>query len=48
MAEQAAKRQKLERAAEPLISTHDGTFHCGEALAFYLLRKTATFEHSRK
>jgi len=48
MAEQAAKRQKLEVAVEPLIGTHNGTFHCDEALALYLLRKTTTFEHSRK
>ena len=48
MAEQAAKRQKLETAVEPLIGTHDGTFHCDEALAFSLLRKTAAFEHSRE
>ena len=48
MAEQAAKRQKLQVAADPLIGTHNGTFHCDEALAVYLLRETATFEHSRK
>ena len=48
MAEQAAKRQKLDTAVEPLIGTHNGTFHCDEALAFSLLRKTATFEHSRE
>ena len=48
MAEQAAKRQKLESTAEPLVGTHNGTFHCDEALAVYLLRKTATYEHSRK
>jgi hypothetical protein len=49
MAEQTAKRQKLEKTAvEPLIGTHNGTFHCDEALAISLLRKTATFEHSRE
>jgi len=48
MAEQAAKRQKLKVAADPLISTHNVTFNCDETLAVYLLRKTATFKHSRK
>lgn len=48
MAEHAAKRQKLARAAEPLVGTHNGTFHCDEALAVYLLRKTAPFEHARE
>src|SRR6266436_7171721 len=30
----------------PLIGTHDGTFHCDEALAVFLLRQTSTFRNS--
>ena len=26
-----------------IIGTHNGTFHCDEALAVYLLRQTATY-----
>lgn len=26
-----------------VIGTHNGTFHCDEALAVYLLRKTSTY-----
>jgi uncharacterized UPF0160 family protein len=34
-----AKRQKMEKT----IGTHNGTFHCDEALAVFLLRQTATY-----
>jgi len=33
------KRQKMEK----IIGTHNGTFHCDEALAVFLLRQTNTF-----
>lgn len=33
------KRQKMEK----IIGTHNGTFHCDEALAVFLLRQTATY-----
>ncbi|KAF9459919.1 metal-dependent protein hydrolase [Collybia nuda] len=33
------KRQKTEK----VIGTHNGTFHCDEALAVFLLRQTATY-----
>ncbi|PPR06882.1 hypothetical protein CVT24_011572 [Panaeolus cyanescens] len=35
-----AKRQKM---AKQTIGTHNGTFHCDEALAVFLLRQTATY-----
>lgn len=28
------------------IGTHDGTFHCDEALAVFLLRQTPNFENA--
>ncbi|KIM48177.1 hypothetical protein M413DRAFT_22713 [Hebeloma cylindrosporum] len=34
-----SKRQKMEK----IIGTHNGTFHCDEALAVFLLRQTATY-----
>lgn len=34
-----SKRQKMER----VIGTHNGTFHCDEALAVFLLRQTSTY-----
>ncbi|KAF9481405.1 metal-dependent protein hydrolase [Pholiota conissans] len=34
-----AKRQKMHKT----IGTHNGTFHCDEALAVFLLRQTATY-----
>ncbi|TFK41131.1 metal-dependent protein hydrolase [Crucibulum laeve] len=34
-----AKRQKMGK----LIGTHNGTFHCDEALAVFLLRQTASY-----
>lgn len=30
-----------------LIGTHDGTFHCDEALAVYLLRQTSTYKNAK-
>ncbi|TBU48360.1 GAMM1 protein [Dichomitus squalens] len=38
--EHPAKKQKLEAKA---IGTHNGTFHCDEALAVFLLRKTNAY-----
>ena len=38
-AEHPAKRQKMEK----VIGTHNGTFHCDEALAVYLLRLTQEY-----
>jgi hypothetical protein len=29
-----------------IIGTHNGTFHCDEALAVFLLRQTATYRDS--
>jgi len=40
LAEHPAKRQKMSKAT---IGTHNGTFHCDEALAVYLLRLTDTY-----
>ncbi|KAL0951152.1 hypothetical protein HGRIS_007886 [Hohenbuehelia grisea] len=37
--EQAAKRQKTTK----VIGTHNGTFHCDEALAVFLLRQTDVY-----
>jgi uncharacterized UPF0160 family protein len=40
------KKQKMEHPAAPsklTIGTHNGTFHCDEALAVYLLRQTHTY-----
>jgi uncharacterized UPF0160 family protein len=37
-----AKRQKSTK----VIGTHNGTFHCDEALAVFLLRQTATYAHA--
>ncbi|KAG8903897.1 hypothetical protein FRB99_002597 [Tulasnella sp. 403] len=37
--ESATKRMKPSK----MIGTHNGTFHCDEALAVYLLRQTTTF-----
>ncbi|KAG9034518.1 hypothetical protein FRB95_013085 [Tulasnella sp. JGI-2019a] len=38
--ESAAKRLKPSK----MIGTHNGTFHCDEALAVYLLRQTPTYQ----
>jgi len=38
---QQAKRQKVDHAK--VIGTHNGTFHCDEALAVFLLRQTTTY-----
>ncbi|KAF8350041.1 metal-dependent protein hydrolase [Amanita rubescens] len=38
---QQAKRQKIDHPK--VIGTHNGTFHCDEALAVFLLRQTATY-----
>lgn len=38
-AENPPKRQKLEK----VIGTHNGTFHCDEALAVFLLRQTPAY-----
>ena len=40
------KRQKTEENHIPLIGTHNGTFHCDEALAVFLLRQTPTYNRS--
>jgi len=37
----AAKKVKTERRT---IGTHNGTFHCDEALAVFLLRQTSTYK----
>lgn len=31
-----------------MIGTHNGTFHCDEALAVFLLRQTSTYRNSGK
>ncbi|KAH7931001.1 GAMM1 protein [Leucogyrophana mollusca] len=36
----AAKKQKMD---QKIIGTHNGTFHCDEALAVYLLRQTKAY-----
>ncbi|KAJ7487630.1 GAMM1 protein [Mycena galericulata] len=41
-----AKKQKLDQPK--VIGTHNGTFHCDEALAVFLLRQTATYRDSGK
>ncbi|EEB92217.1 hypothetical protein MPER_09306 [Moniliophthora perniciosa FA553] len=39
-----AKKQKVQK----VIGTHNGTFHCDEALAVFLLRQTSTYRDSGK
>ncbi|KAJ6575145.1 GAMM1 protein [Mycena capillaripes] len=39
-----AKKQKLDQTK--VIGTHNGTFHCDEALAVFLLRQTAAYRDS--
>ncbi|KAJ6610020.1 metal-dependent protein hydrolase [Mycena sp. CBHHK59/15] len=39
-----AKKQKINQPK--VIGTHNGTFHCDEALAVFLLRQTATYRDS--
>ncbi|KAF8321993.1 metal-dependent protein hydrolase [Cantharellus anzutake] len=39
------KRQKAN-AKVPLIGTHNGTFHCDEALAVFLLRQLSAYKNS--
>ncbi|KAL1413062.1 hypothetical protein Q8F55_000811 [Vanrija albida] len=39
----AAKKQKMTKT----LATHNGTFHCDEALAIYLLRQTDEFKDSQ-
>lgn len=39
----AAKRQKFDTK---IIGTHNGTFHCDESLAVFLLRQTAAYKDS--
>jgi uncharacterized UPF0160 family protein len=39
---QPTKKQKMTK----IIGTHNGTFHCDEALAVFLLRQTATYRDS--
>ncbi|KAJ7786345.1 metal-dependent protein hydrolase [Mycena metata] len=39
-----AKKQKLDQTK--IIGTHNGTFHCDEALAVFLLRQTAAYRDS--
>jgi hypothetical protein len=40
--EPVTKKQKTQHNS--LIGTHDGTFHCDEALAVWLLRRTKTYK----
>jgi len=40
--EPSAKRQKTDH--NPVIGTHNGTFHCDEALAVWLLKRTKTYK----
>jgi Uncharacterised protein family (UPF0160) len=42
--EPAAKRQKTEPTR--VIGTHNGTFHCDEALAVWLLRRTKAYKNA--
>jgi len=42
--ERTAKRQKT--GSSPIIGTHDGTFHCDEALAVWLLRRTKAYKNA--
>lgn len=44
MSEPATKRQKTD--SNPVIGTHNGTFHCDEALAVWLLRRTKTYKNA--
>lgn len=39
----AVKRQKTSGGAPKVIGTHNGTFHCDEALAVYMLRLTEAY-----
>lgn len=36
-------QSKRQKTGHKVIGTHNGTFHCDEALAIFLLRQTATF-----
>lgn len=36
-------QSKRQKTAHKVIGTHNGTFHCDEALAVFLLRQTATY-----
>ncbi|KAK0198434.1 GAMM1 protein [Armillaria mellea] len=41
----AAKKQKTDHILPaPVIGTHNGTFHCDEALAVFLLRQTTAYQ----
>ncbi|KAH9082050.1 GAMM1 protein [Lactarius deliciosus] len=40
---QATKRQKTGAGVSKVIGTHNGTFHCDEALAVYMLRLTEAY-----
>ncbi|KAI0732370.1 GAMM1 protein [Fomitopsis betulina] len=40
--EHPAKKQKMEETRK-VIGTHNGTFHCDEALAVYLLKRTKAY-----
>jgi len=40
----AVKRQKIGGGASKVIGTHNGTFHCDEALAVYMLRLTEAYQ----
>jgi uncharacterized UPF0160 family protein len=37
---------QVVRSALKVIGTHNGTFHCDEALAVYMLRLTETYRSS--
>ena len=46
MSKPPTKKQKMEYPAaskHTCIGTHNGTFHCDEALAVFLLRQTSTY-----
>lgn len=39
--------KRAHTTMEPTIGTHDGSFHCDEALACYLLRLLPKFQDAR-
>ena len=43
---QPSKVPRMEGTPAPRIGTHDGAFHCDEALACWLLRKTKEFQNA--
>ena len=41
------KKPCLQLGEEVLIGTHNGTFHCDEALACYMLRKFPEYRNAK-